>query len=327
MNIALKSCSFYVPENMVDNQFIIDLNSLKMKASWVEKRIGITHRHWASEDQAASDLATEAAKKLNLKDFNGSLWVSTISQDFYTPSTASLVKKRLGIEGNAPAIDLNGACAGQIFALDCAYRRLLASDETEALVIATELRSKFLNKHDRRTVFLFGDGASAIHLKKEEGDYFLHWVESLTIPSDQYDIFIPAGGSREPLTAQSIEEHKNKITMNDGVGIFEKTTESLVEVINKLIHEKNESLSDYAYFMFHQGNGAIIRKILENLNLSEEQTHINFNKFGNTSSASMGIALAEAIELGKIKKGDKVMCLAMGAGYHIGVMSFTWGGH
>lgn len=327
MKIAINSCAYYVPENIVDNQQIIDFNSLKMKASWVEKRIGITHRRWADDNLAASDLALKAIEKLNLENFSGSCWVSTISQDFYTPSTASIIKQKIKTDSIYPAFDLNGACAGQIFALDCAYRRLLTTDEKEALVIATEVRSKFLNKLDRRTVFLFGDGACVFHLvKSEEQKGALNWVEAITIPSDQYDIFIPAGGSRTPLDQNSLEEHQNKITMNDGVGIFEKTTESLVEIINRLLSEKSEKLSDYDFFIFHQGNGAIIRKILENLGLSEEQTHINFDKFGNTSSASMGIALAEAIELGKIKTGDRVMMLAMGAGYHIGVSSMTWGG-
>jgi 3-oxoacyl-[acyl-carrier-protein] synthase-3 len=330
--IAITDISYFVPTNKVTNEDIINNKSLseplKMKADFVSKRIGIDERRWSNANTSASDLAVEACKKINLNNFSGSLWVSTISQDFLTPSTASIIKQKLNIKNDSPAYDLNSACAGQIFALDAAHSRLKShDDENESLIIATEMRSKFLNPSDRRTVFLFADGACSIKLSKVDDSYpgEVEWIISKTIASQEYEIYIPGGGSKKPLTNESLANGEQYIKMNDGSAIFQATTESLVEEINSILDTKKILISDYDFFIFHQGNGAIIKKVCEKIGVSLNKTHINFNKFGNTSSASMGIAMAEAVELGKIKTGDKVLAMAMGAGYHIGLMSLIWG--
>lgn len=326
-NIVIKGIAHYVPETIVSNQQIIDRHSLRIKASWIENRIGITERRWADENIAASDLAVKAVEKLKLVDFKGSIWVSTISQDYLTPSTASIIKQKLGITDKYPAIDLNAACAGQIFGLEMAKSRLEASDEEEALVIATEVRSRFLNKKDRRTAFLFGDGACAIHLKKEPREKSggkINSLSTLTIPSDFFEILVPGGGSvspvREPSDLDSVY-----IKMRDGERIVQLTTGNLLDIIREHMEKNRQTIDEFDFFVFHQGNGAIINSICNNLNISLSKTWINFNKFGNTSSASMGIALSEAHQQEKIKKGDKVMIMAMGAGLHVGIGSLTWG--
>ncbi|MBL6988931.1 MAG: ketoacyl-ACP synthase III [Bacteriovoracaceae bacterium] len=326
INVWPKNIAHFVPEKIVTNNDIIAANSLKMKDSWIQKRIGIYERRWVDEKIAASDLAVMAAKKLNMNNFQGAIWVSTISQDYFTPSTASIIKNKLNLEHDYPAIDLNAACAGQIFALEMAVSRLLTTDEKEALVIATEVRSKFLNKLDRRTVFLFADGACAIHLVKEENSQGnIEWTRCQTIPSDSYEILVLGGGSVHPFDQNNESEYTPFIKMQDGDKIFQRTTESLVTVISGSLKKYNSKISDYDFFVFHQGNGAIIKKVLEAMNVSTDKTLINFDKFGNTSSASMGIALSEAVQQKKINKGDKVLVMAMGAGYHIGLASIVWG--
>ena len=323
-SIIIEEISHFVPDNVITNEDLIKKYSLKMKSEWVEKRIGITERRWVS-NEAASDLVVKACEKIDLTNFKGSLWVSTISGDYITPSTASIIKRKLNLKDHFPAIDINAACAGQLFALESAYLRLLNTSETEALVVATEVRSKWLNKKDRRTVFLFGDGACVIKLKKVSiKDKGLRWCHSQTIASEGNDIFIPAGGSQLPISSQELEEKLNFIKMNDGTGIFEKTTENLVNVVTECLSNKNETIDEYDFFIFHQGNGAIIKKICENLKIDLSKTHINFHKYGNTSSASLGIALSEAAAEKKIKKGDRVLLLAMGAGYHISCSSILW---
>ena len=325
MKVWIKNISYYVPERVVTNQEIIDAHSLRMKASWIEKRIGITERRWCDENTAASDLAVEAVKKMNIDEINGAIYVSTISQDFLTPSTASVVKGKLGWKSYYPAIDMNAACAGQIFALDSAVSRLKGSEDKEALVIATETRSKFLNMKDRRTVFLFADGAVVFHLEKsDEAPGEVEWVQSQTIASEDFEILIPGGGSKLPFN-DGVDPVETKIKMQDGEKIFETTTETMIGLIHDQLKKYETKVSDYDFFVFHQGNGAIIRKICGALDIPMEKTHINFDKFGNTSSASMGIALADAHEQGKIKKGGKVLVLAMGAGYHVGIASIKWG--
>lgn len=328
MKVWIHQMNSYLPPTEVTNDEIIKEQSLKIKSSWIERYIGIQTRRWALDHVAASDLAVKACEGLDLSTFQGPVFVSTISQDYFTPSTASIIKGKLGLKDDCPAIDLNAACAGQLFALDLAKSRLLThEEETQALVIATEIRSRWLNKNDRRTVFLFGDGAVVFHLKKgNETDSIGHieWCESKTIASDQFDILVPGGGSALPWHKME-SSSLGYIKMNDGETIFKHTTESLIGLIEQMLSKHCQSLSDYQYFIFHQGNGAIIKKICDQLGIAQNKTLINFDRFGNTSSASMGIAFDQAIKEKKIKKGDRILTMAMGAGYHIGMSSIIWG--
>lgn len=325
MKIILKAVGHYVPDQIITNDELIERESLKIKSSWVEHRIGIRERRWASDDQLASDLAIEAIKTLQLKNFKGALWLSTISQDYLTPSTSSRVKAKLQWKHELPCFDLNSACAGHLFALEMAYQRLLCSDEVEALVVSSEIRSRFTNPKDRRTVFLFADGASAFHLVKKSANTNagIEWTLSKTLTCESLDIYIPAGGSALPL-AQVNDSSETFIKMNDGPKIFDLTTNALVAAIMESLETKNLTLQDYDFFVFHQGNTLIIKTVLEKLGLGLEKTHINFERYGNTSSASMGIALSEAVQLGKIKTGDRVLLMAMGAGHHMGMTSIVW---
>jgi 3-oxoacyl-[acyl-carrier-protein] synthase-3 len=286
----------------------------------------VRERRWADPDAAASDLAVEAIRKLGLRDFRGSLFLSTISQDYLTPSTAALVKKELGLSGRCPAVDINAACAGQLFALDLAVNRLAAGAEDEALVVATEVRSRFLNPRDRRTVFLFGDGACAFHLQRaDDAPGCVEWVHSSTVPSDSIEILVPAGGSRRPLSAEVLAEAAQFISLRDGPKIVESTTRLLVEEIGAVLSGRGQRLDDFDRVLFHQGNAAISRAMCESLGIAPERTWSNFERYGNTSSASLGIAFAEMVAQGRVERGARILLVAMGAGYHLGMASVVWG--
>ena len=324
--IWIKDIQHYIPEQCLTNEDVIKKYNIRMKPGWVKKIVGIEKRHWAPKEMAASDLAFEAVSKMDLKDFDGAIFVSTISGDYPTPSTSSIVKRKLGLSNLKPAIDLNAACAGQIFALEMAFHRLKATDETQALVIASEIRSRFLNMQDRRTAFIFADGACSILLEKSDnapGE--IEWILSRTYPSDKYEIYIPAGGSAKPITSEVIEKNEHCITMTDGAKIVDVTTDKMVSSIKEYLNEKRMSLSDFDYFVSHQGNGNLIRKICSNMEIPEEKTWINFETVGNTASASMGISLSQAYAAKKFKKGERVLVLAMGAGYHLAFASIIWG--
>ena len=334
--IWIAGIGHHLPPQVVTNAQIIEENALRIKASWVEGMIGIRERRWALPEVAASDMAVAAAHGLPLSGFRGSVWVSTISPDYLTPSTASIVKRKLGIAGDAPAFDLSAACAGQLFALEAAVHRMRATGEREALVIATEVRSRFLNRRDRRTVFLFGDGASAWLLRQEAlGDGAaggsdaglgeVEWVLSRTRASAEFEILVPGGGSVLPLSAAVLDQDLQYIRMNDGVKISELTTSTLLEELRQTLAARQLTPADFDFYVFHQGNGAISRKILEALAVDPAKTWSNFDRFGNTSSASLGIALSEAASLGKIRTGDRVLLMAMGAGYHFSIASVRWG--
>ncbi len=322
-DICLSGLAYYVPERAVTNQEIIDANKLRIKDDWISGRIGISHRRWAAQDQAASDLAVQALGKIPQVQ-EAALFVSTISSDFLTPSTASLIKQKMQWKGFSPSIDMSAACAGHIFSIEQAAFRLHATQETDVYSVATEVRSRYLNPSDRRTVFLFGDGACAMRFSKgTKGLASLDWTSTQTWASDDFEILVPAGGSKTPLSQSVLDNQEQFIRMNDGGKIVDATTGGLVDTVVAAIEAAGSKVSEYSFVVFHQGNGAIIRSICESLGLGPEKTLVTFGELGNSSSASCGITLAQAHERRLIQPG-KVLMVTMGAGYHVGLASFTF---
>jgi 3-oxoacyl-(acyl-carrier-protein) synthase III len=315
----------YVPELIVTNDDLINKEGLKMKASWIERNLGITHRRWAAPDQAASDLAVKSLEGFDLGNFEGAMWVSTISPDYLTPSTASLIKKKLKLKTTLPAIDMSAACSGWIFALESGAVRLQGSSEQEALVIATEVRSRYLNPKDRRTVFLFADGAVSAHLTKvkpKTAHFKLAWTHLSTIPAEDFEILVPAGGSVKPITAEVLATGDHFIQMVDGNAIVEATQKMLIDVILNSIGDNKPT--DYDLVLFHQGNKRLILSILELLGLEASRTHITFDKYGNSSSASVGVTLKDALDHHTLRQGAKVLLVTFGAGQHLGLSELVW---
>jgi 3-oxoacyl-[acyl-carrier-protein] synthase-3 len=271
-----------------------------------------------------SDLAADVLKKISLGE--GPIYLSTISPDYLTPSTSSELKRKVGWEGLSPAIDLSAACAGFIFALEQASLFLLGSKQKIVYALAAELRSRFLDLNDRRTVFIFADAAAGCVLSQDKVGAMAQvlWTSCSTQSKVAPEIYIPAGGAKQPLTHQLLDEKANTIRMVDGVGITEAVEAKLVSAVQLSLQSRQESIEDYAFILFHQGNGQLIERVLAQLGLQKEQTHINFGQYGNSSSASVAVALSEAASLGKIKPGQKVLLVAMGAGYHLGVAGLTW---
>lgn len=325
MGIIIKEVSHYLPDNIITNDDIIQENELKTSSKIVEKVIGISERRWASYDQATSDLAVLACNNLDLTDFEGPIFVSTITGDYLTPSTSSVIKAKLNLTDHAPTFDINAACAGNIFALDTAVNYLKGSRYKKALVIASECRSRFINKKDRKTTFLFGDAASVILLEKDETqDESIEWIQTKTEASENFEILIPAGGTKEPISHEQIEQNRHLIKINDGTKIGEITTTRLIDTIEKTLAQHNQKLSDFDQFIFHQGNGNLIKNIANKLNIDTEKVTINFPKYGNSSSASIGVSLSEYVNSPNMRDGERILLMAMGAGYHIGMASIIW---
>lgn len=324
--LYLSAIKSYIPQQTITNDDLINREGLKMKASWIEKNLGITTRRWASPEEAASDLAAKSCQEMDLKNFQGSIWLSTISPDYLTPSTSSIFKKKIGIKGDHPAYDTSAACAGFLFALEAAATRLTSSVEIEALVSASEVRSRYLNPKDRRTVFLFGDAAATAHLTKKRpaGKYFsLSWTHTGTIPTEHMEILVPGGGSAKPLNQEAIENGEQFIQMVDGNSIVESTQEYLVSTIKKVLGS-DRSPEDYDLILFHQGNKRLILTILERLGMGEDKTHITFSEWGNSSSASVAVTLVDAMEKKTLKDQAKVLLVAFGAGQHLGLTELVW---
>jgi len=295
-----------------------------MKSSWVETRLGICERRWVQDDQTTSDLAAQAIQQVTHQECP--LYLSTISPDYLTPSTASETKRKLQWKGSSSATDLSAACAGFVFALEMGSLFVSHQGEAAAVVAAAEVRSRFLDLQDRRTVFLFADAACAARLDgKSEGSLAqVRWTSCSTEALFAPEILVPAGGAKKPLDEKGLQNKDHKIRMVDGVTISETIEKNLVMKVEQCLSAAQEKISDYSFFVFHQGNGQIIQRILQQLGADESRTHITFNHLGNSSSASLGVTLSEAASLGKMKSKDKVLLVAMGAGYHLGIASITW---
>lgn len=324
-NIYIKSISHYIPTRKVTNEELITKHSLKIKASWIEQRLGISTRAWAEGSETTSDLAIKSLQ--NLKESpEAPLFLSTISPDYLTPSTSAEIKRKMNWNKGDIAIDLANACAGHIFAMDLASRYLQTSDNNIAYACAAETRSRFLNKQDRRTVFIFADAASSLQLTTEQKDSLgkINWIKTFTKFSPEHEILIPAGGAKTPLTNEGLDSQQNTITMCNGPQIEDTIFETLLKLVQDNLSAHQENLSQYDWMIFHQGNTQLIHKVCEKLNFPITKTHTTFEKFGNSSSASLVVTLSDAHEQGLLKKNQKILLVAMGAGYHAGICSLSW---
>lgn len=321
MPIQLLGTGSYTPEKILTNQDLekmVDTND-----EWITTRTGIRERRIAHEDQATSDLAVIAARRaLESAGIEAGeldvILVATCSPDMAFPSTATLVQDQLGAF-NAFAMDLSAACSGFIFGLETARSLLVSGRYSTALVIGAEKMSSLLDWQDRGTCILFGDGAGAAVLRKEEnsqgglGPCILGSNGSLSKL-----LQVPAGGSRRPVTHQVLEERSNTISMA-GQEVFKHAVINMTDTAKRLLKRAKWEASDLALVIPHQANHRILEAIRTRVGVKKENVFVNVHKYGNTSAASIGIALDEAVAQGRLKPGDRVMLLAFGAG-------FTWGG-
>lgn len=308
----------YVPERVMTNA---DLEKLvDTSDEWIVARTGIRERHIAAEGEYTSDLATKAAQRaLEMAGVAPEeldlIIVGTITGDFPWPATACLVQNRLGAKG-AAAFDVSAACSGFVFALDGAVKRIEAGASKKALVIGAEVLSRIIDWQDRNTCVLFGDGAGAVVLEGQEGD---HGVLSTHLHSDgsYWELLYQAGfGSRCPASESGIAERLPFLKMQ-GNEVFKVAVRSLHEVAVEALEANGLTAADLDLFIPHQANRRILEATAKRIGLSEDQVYVNVDRFGNTSGASIPIALDEANRAGRVKAGDMVLFDAFGGG-------FTW---
>jgi len=315
-NIGCKisGISHFLPDTVMTNDDIITQHSLRLKSEWVRLHIGITERRWCNDDENASSLAANVLN--NLVELNavtqsniGALIVSTVSSDVRTPSTASIVQSLSAPGENFPCFDITAACSGFIYALDIG-RRFVQTGLDNVVCIASEIRSRNLNKQDRRTVMLFGDGAAGVSLAKCEGD-------------EVGIIYTKTMGDGRYWDAISVP-HNGFITMKEAGLIFESAIKEMSNLVTEGLQTANLSSDDIDHFIFHQASGIIVDKVAESLNLPEHKCPKNFSTRGNMTSASVPVALSEATVNGNIKKGDMVCLVATGGGFSAGITILRW---
>uniref|UniRef100_A0A7C4AKG9 Beta-ketoacyl-[acyl-carrier-protein] synthase III n=1 Tax=Thermodesulfovibrio aggregans TaxID=86166 RepID=A0A7C4AKG9_9BACT len=325
MKARIISTGSYVPEKVLTN---FDLEKMvETSDEWITERTGIKERRIASPEQATSDLAYEASVKalknagLNAEDID-LIIVATISPDMLTPSAACILQMKLGAV-NAIAFDINAACTGFIYALSVADKFIKTGASKKALVVGAETLSRFTDWTDRTTCVLLADGAGAVILEPTKND---DGIQTIDIFSDgtMWDfIHIPAGGSRIPVTEEVIKKRLNFLKMR-GNDTFKVAVRTLEEVVSTTLKNTGIDSSQLSLLVPHQANIRIIQAMAKRLELPMEKVMININKYGNTSAASIPIALDEANQEGRIKRGDYIILAAFGAGLTWGAALIKW---
>jgi 3-oxoacyl-[acyl-carrier-protein] synthase-3 len=327
MNARIAGSGHYLPGEPVTNDELIRRHRLRIKPYFIRESIGVETRHFAGPTQATSDLATEAAVRAIESSGipRGSIrriMLATVSGDYPTPATACIVQRNLGLKGRA-AIDIVGACSGFLQALDLGARSV-ATGEGPVLVIGADTRSRQMNFGDLRTVFLYGDGAGAVVLTESDGDDGISHSILTADGSGAEAVYIPAGGSREPFTQASIDRHRNTITMPNGKLVADSAREGFRALAQRLVAETGIELRQVNFFCLHQPNLFLLRQVLTDLDIPEQKTWINFPRYANTTSASIPIALSEAVAAGKMSPGEWVCLAAVGAGFAGAIQLVRW---
>lgn len=312
----------YMPEKILTNE---DLSKIvDTSDEWITTRTGIKERRIAAEDQATSDLAAEAARRaiadagLSPEDIH-LIVVATVTGDMFFPSTACFVQKKIGAS-NAVCFDISAACSGFLYALQVARHFINTGNRTTALVIGAEKLSSLINWQDRNTCVLFGDGAGAVVIRRAQEDEDAQGrVLSTVMGSDGnlVDLLkVPGGGSACPITAENAPSRPNTIHM-EGRETFKHAVTRMCQASEQALEIAGLSKEDITLIIPHQANLRIIQAIADRLGLPHDKAFINLDKYGNTSAATIPVALDEAHRAGRLKKGDIVLLVAFGGG-------FTW---
>jgi len=323
--VSIIGTGSYVPEKVLTNQ---DLEHIvETSDEWIYSRTGMRERHIAADDQAASDLGAEAAKKA-LEDAGVTadeidlIIVATLSPDMFFPSTACFVQEKIGAK-NAFCFDLGAACSGFLYALDNAKNQIAAGAINTALVIGSEKMSTFVDWEDRGTCILFGDGAGAAVLQAgAEGRGLMNAV--MGSDGSLADLlWTPGGGSRNPISHEMIDEKQHYLKMQ-GREVFKHAVKRMGDTVVQALEKNEISVDDVNCFIPHQANVRIIDAISRRLGVADRM-YSNVEKYANTSSAALAIALDEAVKDGTISKGDLVVLTVFGGGFTWGANVLEWG--
>jgi 3-oxoacyl-[acyl-carrier-protein] synthase-3 len=316
----------YAPERVLTNA---DLEKLvDTSDEWIQSRTGIRERRVAAPHETTATLAAVAGKRaiavagLQPDDIDLIL-VATLTPDYWMPSTAALVKEAVG-NRTAAAFDVMAACSGFVYAYATADAYIRSGLYRNVLVIGAELLTRFLDFSDRNTCILFGDGAGAVVVSaSEEEGGGMAGVELTTDPDGAYMIWLPSGGSKSPPSAETISRGEHYVRM-EGKETYRFATKTLASSALTAIQRAGWDPDEVALFIPHQANVRIIEAVAKGLGLPMDKMFVNVDKYGNTSAASVGLALAEAVDSGRIQVGDKIVFVAFGAGFTSGAAAVEW---
>ena len=324
---VIKSLATYVPPRLLTNA---DLEKLvDTTDEWIMQRTGIRERHIVDPGVATSDLAKEAALEaisragLTPADID-LIIVGTVTPDMLFPSTACLVQDKIGAT-RAWGFDLSAACSAFTYALTVGSQMVASGAATNVLVIGADVMSSIIDYTDRATCVLFGDGAGAVVLGVSDDPAFgildfEHQVDGSGGPS----LCMPAGGSKRPASKETVDQRLHFVKQ-EGQAVFKFAVRNTGEICERLLHRNGVTAANLDLFVSHQANRRIIMSAAERIGMPEDKVIINIDRFGNTTAATIPLALNDAMTTGRLKKGDLILLASVGAGFTVGSVLVRWG--
>jgi 3-oxoacyl-[acyl-carrier-protein] synthase III len=322
----ITSLATYVPPRLLTNS---DLEKMVDTSSeWITQRTGILERHVVDPGVATSDMGKEAALKAIAQagltpDDIDVIIVGTTTPDMFFPSTAALVQHKIGAS-RAWGFDLAGACSGFTFSLATASQLVSTGRHNHALVVGADTMSSIIDYKDRATCVLFGDGAGAVVVSpaKDRGLAiidFAHEIDGSGGPA----LNMPAGGSLRPASAETVEKRLHYVKQ-DGQAVFKFAVRKTEEISRLILQRNHITADDLALFVSHQANRRIITAAADRLGIDDSKVIINLERYGNTTAATIPLALSDAMAQGRLKKGDLVLLASVGAGFTVGSVLVRW---
>jgi 3-oxoacyl-[acyl-carrier-protein] synthase-3 len=325
-HVKLAGLSTYVPPKVLTNadlEKLVDTND-----EWILQRTGIRERHIAEPGVATSDLSREAAlgalRQAGISaDQLGFIVVGTTTPDMMFPSTACLVQHAIGAT-NAWGFDLGAACSGFTYALTTAMQLVATGAHDYVLAVGADVMSSIIDYTDRTTCVLFGDGAGAVVLTAASDDEphiidFAHEIDGSGGPA----LCMPAGGSRMPASHETVDKRLHYVKQ-DGATVFKFAVKKTEEICRRVLERNNLTSGDLDLFVSHQANRRIITAAAERLGLPDDKVVINLEMYGNTTAATIPLALADAMQQGRLEHGDLVLLTSVGAGFTVGAVLLRW---
>jgi 3-oxoacyl-[acyl-carrier-protein] synthase-3 len=323
----ITSIGRHIPPRVLTNadlEKLVDTND-----EWIQSRVGISERHIAAPDVATSDLATLAAKDaLERRGISAAeldcIIVCTVTPDMMFPSTACIVQDHLGAH-NAWGFDLVAACSGFVYGLTTGASLIMAGTHRKVLVIGADTMSRIIDYKDRATCVLFGDGAGAMLLEpaeKGEDAGFIDFFGEIDGSGGHY-LYMPAGGSRIPASEETVAARQHYVHQ-EGQQVFKYAVRKMSEMSTTLLERNGLTTADIDILIPHQANRRIIDATMERLALTPDKVMINIGRYGNTTAGTIPLATVDAVEEGRLHKGNLVLFAAVGAGYTAGASLWRW---
>jgi 3-oxoacyl-[acyl-carrier-protein] synthase-3 len=323
---AITGVATYVPERVVTNADLA--RTLDTSDEWIVTRTGIRERRLAAPGETTASMGAEATRRLMAAKGLGpddvdALIVATVTPDMIFPATACLIQDRLGLR-RVWGFDLSAACSGFLYALTTGAQFVASGVHRRVIVIGADLMSAIIDPLDRTTAVLFGDGAGAVLLEEAEPGFGLLDFHHVVDGSGRDDLLMPAGGSRKPASAETVAAREHFLRQN-GRTVFKFAVSQMARSVEALLQRNGLTVADIAVVIPHQANQRILDATADHLGLPRERMASVIARYGNTTGATLPLALDDVVRAGRLSRGDLVVFVAVGAGFTVGATLVRWG--